>query len=68
MFGHTRTMKQLITVEQLAQAMGWKPRTVYQKVWRRELDHIKVGRSLRFRQELVDELIERGTVPAAEAR
>jgi excisionase family DNA binding protein len=61
-------VRRLITVEQLAEAMGWKPRTVYQKVWRREIDHVKLGRSLRFRAELVEELISRGTVPATEAR
>jgi excisionase family DNA binding protein len=60
--------KRMITAEELSEATGWSIRTIYQKVWRREIEHIKMGRSLRFRAELVDELIERGTVPALEAR
>lgn len=60
--------KRLLTVDQFADATGLKPKTVRQKIWRRELEVVRIGRCVRFRAELVDELIERGTVPALMAR
>lgn len=61
-------MTRLLTVEEFAAATGWKPSTVRQKVWRREIDYLKMGRSIRFKQETVDKLIERATIPALENR
>jgi excisionase family DNA binding protein len=56
----------LLTVEEFANAVGWKPSTVRQKIWRRELEYVKVGRSVRFKPETAHQLIEQGTVPALE--
>jgi excisionase family DNA binding protein len=56
----------LLNVEEFATAVGWKPATVRQKVWRREIDFVRMGRSIRFKPETVQKLIERGTVPALE--
>jgi excisionase family DNA binding protein len=56
----------LLTVEEFATALGWKPSTVRQKIWRRELEYVKLGRSVRFKAETAQNLIERGTVPALE--
>jgi excisionase family DNA binding protein len=64
----TLVRKRLLTVDEFATATGQKPATVRQKIWRRELEHVHIGRSVRLRAELVDELIERGTVPVREAR
>lgn len=58
----------LLTVDEFAAATGLKPKTVRQKIWRRELEHVHIGRCVRLRAELVDELIERGTVPVLEAQ
>ena len=60
--------KRLLTVDQFSDATGLKPKTVRQKIWRRELEYIKIGRNVRLRADLVNELIEQGTVPALEAR
>ena len=60
--------KRLLTVDEYAFSTGQKPKTVRQKLWRREIPYVKVGRSVRLRAELVDEVIERGTVPALEPR
>jgi excisionase family DNA binding protein len=60
--------KKLLTAEEVAQRLGWKVRTVYQKRWRREIEYVKVGRSVRFTQEAIDRLIDQGTVPALDAR
>ena len=54
----------LLNVEEFAAATGMKPSTVRQKVWRREIDYIKIGRSVRFKPDTAEKLIERGTVPA----
>jgi excisionase family DNA binding protein len=56
--------KRLLTVEEFAFATGAKPATVRQRMWRRDLPYVKVGRNVRLKAELVDELIERGTIPA----
>ncbi len=60
--------KRLLTVNEFSDATGLKPKTVRQKIWRRELEYIKIGRNVRLRADLVNELIEQGTVPALEAR
>ena len=57
----------LLTVDEFARATGWKPATVRQKVWRRELDFVKLGRSIRFKEETLTRLIERSEIPAAPA-
>ena len=56
----------LLTVEEFADALGLKPKTVRQKVWRREIEFVRVGRSIRFKPESVLRLIEHGTVPPLE--
>jgi excisionase family DNA binding protein len=58
----------LLNVEEFAAAMGWKPSTVYQKVWRREVEFVRIGRSIRFKPETADRLIEAGTMPALEGQ
>lgn len=59
---------ELLTVEDVARAMNWKPATVRQKCWRRELPYLKIGRSVRFKPEVVEALIAGCEVPALEAR
>ena len=54
--------KGLLTVEQFAEATGWKPSTVRQKVWRREVEFVRMARCIRFRPETVERLIQEGTV------
>jgi excisionase family DNA binding protein len=55
-----------MTVEEFAAEVGWKPATVRQKVWRREIEFVRMGRCIRFRPELVEKLILEGTVPPAD--
>ena len=59
-------MAALLNVEEFAAVTGWKPATVRQKVWRREIEFVRMGRSIRFKRETAEKLIERGTVPAIE--
>jgi excisionase family DNA binding protein len=57
------TLKGLMTVEQFAEAIGQKPKTVRQRVWRREVEFVRIGRSIRFKPETAEALIAAGTVP-----
>ncbi len=43
-------MTRLLTVDEVARVTGWKPATIRQKVWRREIDHVKLGRNIRFKE------------------
>ena len=61
-------MTKLLTVEEFAAAIGWKPCSVRQKIWRRELPYVKISRSVRLKQETLDRLIEGGTIPALVTR
>jgi len=58
----------LWTVEQFAAAVGLKPTTIRQKVWRRQIEFVRVGRAIRFRPQTAEKLIAEGTVPALEER
>lgn len=58
----------LLTVDEFADAVGLKPSTVRQKVWRREVSFVRIGRAIRFKPETAEKLIEQGTVPALEQR
>jgi excisionase family DNA binding protein len=63
-----KPLTKLLTVEQMAEATGWKESTVRQKVWLRQLSYVKLGRSIRFKQEVLDKLIDDATVPALKKR
>lgn len=62
----SQVRKGLMTVEQFGDAVGLKPATVRQKVWRREIEFVRIGRAIRFKPETAEKLIAAGTVPALE--
>jgi excisionase family DNA binding protein len=64
----SKPLEALLDIREFAAATGWKPATVRQKVWRREIEFVRMGRSIRFKRETAEKLIERGTVPALERR
>lgn len=53
-----------MTVAEAAEELGLKPKTIRQKVWRREIEYIKVGGAVRIRAAVIDGMVEAGTVPA----
>lgn len=57
----------LITIDQFAEDTGLTPKGVRNKIARRELEFVRIGRTIRLRADLIDELIKRGTVPARKA-
>jgi excisionase family DNA binding protein len=59
-------MTRLLTVDEVAELTGWRPATVRQKIWRRELPYVKLGRSVRFKEVEIQKIIESSTVPAME--
>jgi excisionase family DNA binding protein len=62
------TQRNLLTTEEFAAALGLSPKTIRQWTWMRRVPFIRVGRAIRFRPETVNEIIDRGTIPALEPR
>lgn len=60
--------KGLMTVEQFAEAVGLKPASIRQKIWRREIEFVRIGRAIRFKPETAEKMIAAGTVPPLERR
>jgi excisionase family DNA binding protein len=64
----SRTRRKLLTTDEFADALGLSPKTVRQWTWMRKVPFVRVGRAIRFQPETVDEILNRGTVPALEGR
>lgn len=56
----------LLDVRAAARYLGTTDKTLYQKVWRREIAFIKIGRSVRFDIRDLETLIEQSRVEADE--
>ena len=54
----------LLTVEQAAEALGVAPATVRMWIWKRRIPYAKISRAVRISSRTIEEIIERGTVPA----
>jgi excisionase family DNA binding protein len=54
----------LLTIREAADELRLKPNTLYQKIWRREIEFVKFGRNVRFRADVIERMIEEATVPA----
>lgn len=54
----------LVDVKKAAEITGWKESTLYQKIYRREIEYVKMGRSLRFDESYLLRLVANNTVPA----
>jgi excisionase family DNA binding protein len=57
------TKRKLLTVGQAAQELGLSPATLRAWIWRRKIEHTRIGRAVRIPSAVVDRLVERGTVP-----
>lgn len=58
------TKVKLLTVEQAAEALGVAPATVRMWIWKRQIAYAKISRAVRISSRTIEEIIERGTVPA----
>ena len=56
----------LLNIKEAARFWGTTNKTLYAKIWRREIPFIKLGRSVRFDVRDLEALIERSRVRAEE--
>lgn len=57
-------MHRLLTVTEASERLGLKPATLRFWIWTRKIEHVKVGRAVRLIEASIEELVERGTMPA----
>jgi excisionase family DNA binding protein len=60
----SKERERLYRLSEAAAATGHAEKTWRQWVWRRRVSFVKIGRSVRIPESVIEELIERGTVPA----
>ena len=56
----------LLNIKEAARFLGTTDKTLYTKIWRREIPFIKLGRSVRFDVRDLEALIERSRIRAEE--
>ena len=56
----------LLNIKEAARFLGTTDKTLYTKIWRREIPFIKLGRSVRFDVGDLEALIERSRIEAVE--
>lgn len=54
----------LLTIPEAAERLRLRPKTLRFWIWTRKIEFVKVGRSVRLREDAVERLIEQGTIPA----
>jgi excisionase family DNA binding protein len=54
----------LLLVAEAAERLGLKPATIRAKILRREITYVKLGKSVRIPEAVVDKMIKDGTVAA----
>ena len=53
----------LLTLEQAAEQLAISVATLRSWVWHKKIEVVRIGRCVRIRQEALDELVARNTVP-----
>ena len=56
----------MLSVSQVAEALGLKPATIRAWIAQRKLGHVKLGRAVRVPRIEVERLLREGAVPAKE--
>jgi len=57
-------MKRLFKVPEAASLLNLSKKTIWKMVYARKLEVVRIGRSVRIKEETIDKLIDDGTVPA----
>jgi excisionase family DNA binding protein len=57
-------MANMLTVEEAAERLGIKASTIRSWVWKRQIEFVKISRSVRISDKVVERLIRSGTRPA----
>jgi excisionase family DNA binding protein len=60
-------LMRLLTVPEAAERLGLKEATLRFWVWQRKIEVVRVGRAVRISDDVIRQMIERGTVPARRA-
>jgi excisionase family DNA binding protein len=58
--------ERLKSLPDAAERLGVSVKCLRGWVWKRTIPYVKVGRAVRISEAVIDEIIERGTVPALE--
>jgi len=53
----------MLTIPQAADRLNLSSATLRAWVWRRKIEHTRLGRAVRISEDVVDALVKRGTVP-----
>jgi excisionase family DNA binding protein len=59
-----RSSTKLRSLPEAAERLGLSVKCLRGWVWRRAIPYVKVGRAVRISDETINEIIDRGTVPA----
>jgi excisionase family DNA binding protein len=58
----------MLTVAEAGERLGLSTATIRAWVWRRQIEYIRLGRSIRISDAVIADLIEKGTTPADHKR
>ena len=66
----SKSQRRLFRIPQASEYLGGviKPATLRQWIWRRQIEHVHIGRAVAIPQDVLDRLVEDNTVPALEPR
>ncbi len=54
----------LLTVKEASNQLGVSERSLWSWIYERRLETVRLGRCVRLRQSVIDDFVQRGTVPA----
>jgi len=57
-------MTKLLKVPEAAELLNISQKATWAMIYRRDIEVVRIGRSVRIPQNAIERLIERGTVPA----
>jgi excisionase family DNA binding protein len=56
----------LLRVADVAERLGTTEKAIREKIGRRQIEFVRIRKSIRFRPEAIEKIIEKGIVPAIE--
>jgi excisionase family DNA binding protein len=58
-------MTKLLRVPEAAEQLNISQKAIWAMIYRRDIEVVRIGRSVRIPQSALDQLVERGTIPAS---
>jgi len=59
-------MATMLTISEAARALGVRPATIRSWIWKRQIEYVKVSRSVRIPATVVQQIIKNGTRPVVD--